>query len=59
MSLSDHFMVYCIWKFNGADQKDHKRIKTQSVKNFKEEEFRSDVSRICWEQVFQRTDYIK
>ena len=58
VSLSDHFMVYCIRKFNGAVEKDHKRIQTRSMKKFKDEEFLSDVSSICWERVFQQTDDI-
>ena len=57
-SLSDHFMVYCIRKFNGAVEKDHKQIKTRSMRNFKEDEFLSDVSGICWEHMFQQTDDI-
>ena len=35
VALSDHFMIYCIRKFNGAVEKDHKMIKTRSMKNFK------------------------
>ena len=58
VSLSDHFLVYCIRKFNGAVEKGHKRIKTRSMKHFKEDEFLSDVSDICWEQFFQQTDNI-
>ena len=44
VSLSDHFMVCYIRKFNGAVEKDHRRIQTGSMKRFKEEEFLSDVS---------------
>ena len=58
VSLSDHFMVYCIRKFNGAVEKDDKQIKTRSMRNFKEDEFLSDVSGICWERMFQPTDDI-
>ena len=58
VSLSDHFMVYCIRKFNGAVEKDHKQIKTRSMRNFKEDEFLSDVSGICWQHMFQQTDDI-
>ena len=32
VSMSDHYMVYCIRKFNGAVEKDHKVIKTQNEK---------------------------
>ena len=58
VSLSDHFMVYCIRKFNGAVEKDHKQIKTRSMRNLKEDEFLSDVSGICWKHMFQQTDDI-
>ena len=33
VSMSDHHMVYCIRKFNGAIEKDHKVIKTCNMKN--------------------------
>ena len=26
-SISDHYMVYCVRKFNGAVEKHHKRVK--------------------------------
>ena len=50
VSLSDHFMVYCIRKFDGAVKKDHKQIKTR---NCEEQDFLSDVSNIRWEHMFQ------
>ena len=37
VSPSDHYMVYCIRKFNGAVEKGHKMIKTRKMKNFNEE----------------------
>ena len=58
VSLSDHYMVYCIRKFNGAVEKGHKMIKTRKMKNFNEEAFLADVSGICWEQVLNETDDI-
>ena len=57
-SLSDHYMVYCIRKFNGAVEKGHKKIKTRKMKNFNEEAFLADVSGICWEQMLTETDDI-
>ena len=39
VSISDHHMVYCIRKFNGAVEKGHKMIKTRKMKNFSEEAF--------------------
>ena len=37
VSLSDHYMVYCIRKFNGTVDKGHKTIKTRKMKHFSEE----------------------
>ena len=51
-------MVYCIRKFNGAVDKDHKVIKTRKMKNFNEDAFLADVSGICWEQMLSETDDI-
>ena len=56
VSLSDHYMVYCIRKFNGAIEKDHSKIETRSMKHLSEKEFLFDVSRICWGQFFQTAD---
>eukprot|EP00112_Aurelia_sp_Birch-Aquarium-sp1_P026252 Seg92.2 transcript_id=Seg92.2/GoldUCD/mRNA.D3Y31 product="hypothetical protein" protein_id=Seg92.2/GoldUCD/D3Y31 len=54
--LSDHYMVYCIRKLNGAAEKGHRRIKTRKMKNFNEEAFLADVSGICREQMLTETD---
>ena len=59
VSLSDHYVVYCIRKFNGAVEKGHKNIKTRKMKNFNEEAFLADASGICWEQMLTETDDIK
>ena len=48
VSLSDHYMVYCDRKFNGAVEKGQKTIKTRKMKNFNEEAFLADVSGICF-----------
>ena len=53
VSMSDHYMLYCIRKFNGAVEKDHKVIKTRKMKNFNA--FLADVSGICWEIVILLT----
>ena len=58
VSLSDHYMVYCIRKFSGAVAKDHKKIKTRNMKNSSENQFLYDVSDICWGQFFHQTDDI-
>ena len=56
ISLSNHYMVYCTRKLNGAIEKDHKMIKTRKMKNFNEDAFLADVSAICWEQILYNTD---
>ena len=58
VSLSDDFMVYCIRKYNGSDEKDHKMIKTRKMKNFDEQAFLSDVSSIWWVGMLNETDGI-
>ena len=55
-SLSDHYMVYCSRKPNGAIEKDHKMIKTRKMKNVNEDTFLADVSAICWEHLLYNTD---
>ena len=54
VSMSDHYLVYCLRKLNGACRKDHKVIKTRSMKNFDETAFLADVSRINWDGVVSR-----
>ena len=56
--MGDHCMVYCIRKFNGEVEKDHKVIKTRKMKNFNEDAFLADVSGICWELLLTETDDI-
>ena len=51
-------MVYCIRKFNGAVEKDHKKIETRKMKHFSKNQFLCDVSGICWGQFFHQTDDI-
>ena len=58
VSLSDHSMVYCLRKFNGAVEKGHKMIKTRKMKNFNENAFLPDVSGICWERILNETEDI-
>ena len=56
VGMSDHYMVYCIHKFNGTVDSDHKIIKTRKMKNFNQDAFLSDVSNICWEHIVSKTD---
>ena len=58
ISMCDHYIIYCVRKFNGTVEKDHKMIKTRKMKNLNEEAFLADVSGICWEQRLTGTDGI-
>ena len=58
ISLSDHFMVFCVRKFEGGVIKDHKRIKTRRMKNFNEQMFLNDVAGINWIRALGQTDDI-
>ena len=58
VSMSDHYMVYCIRKFNGAIVRDHKIIKTHKMKNFNQDAFLSNISNICWEHIASKTDNV-
>ena len=44
ISVSDHFIVYCIRKLNGTIEKCHEIIKTQKITRFNELAFLSDVA---------------
>ena len=56
VSMSDHYMVFCVRKFEGALKKDHKVITTRPMKNFDKDTFLADVAGICWKQRFNETD---
>ena len=58
ISLSDHFMVFCIRKFEGGVIKDHKTIKTRRMKNFNEQMLLNDVVSINWLRALGQTDDI-
>ena len=51
VSMSDHYMAYCVRKFNGSLTRDHKAIKMRNMENFSKSAFLADVSRICWEVI--------
>ena len=56
ISMSDHYMVYCIRKLNSSFKKDHEAIKTRNMKNFSEEAFLQDVATINWQDVLGTSD---
>ena len=51
VSMSDHYIVYRIRKFNGSLSRDHKTVKTRSMKKFSKSHFLTDISQICWDNI--------
>ena len=51
VALSDHYMVFCKRKLNGAVGGGHRMIITRNMKNFNQEAFLADVACICRETV--------
>ena len=54
--ISDHFMVFCVLKFEGALTKDSKMFQTRSMKNPDKDAFLADVAGICRDQGLDKTD---
>ena len=46
--------IYCLRKLNGASRKDHKVIKTRSMKNFDATAFLTDLLQINWDGIVSR-----
>ena len=44
VSMSDHYIVYCVRKFIGSLSRDHKTVKTRSMKKFSKSHFLTDIS---------------
>ena len=49
ISLSDHYLVYCVRKLRGGVKHQHKYITSRQLKNFNQEAFLSDFSEVNWE----------
>ena len=58
MSLSDHYMVYCIRKQNGSITKCHKMIEMRMINNFIECDYLADVAAVCWALVVTLTENV-
>ena len=50
--MSDHYMIFCVRKFEGAVKNEHKVITTRSMKNVDKDAFLADVASISWERGF-------
>ena len=46
ITLSDHYLVYAVRKFQGGIKRQHKFIRTRQMKNFSEEAFLSELRSI-------------
>ena len=58
ISLSEHFIVYCVRKLNGTIGKSHKLIKARKMNRFNKLACLSDVASIGWDQLTTETDDI-
>ena len=58
ISLGDHFMVFCVRKFEGGVVNDHETIKARRMKNIKEQMFLNEVASINWLRALGQTDDI-
>ena len=53
ISLSDHYLVYCVRKFRGALKTKHKVVTTHQMKKFNESAFLQDLALIDWSLILQ------
>ena len=53
ISLSDHYLVYCVRKFRGALKTKHKVVTTRQMKKFNESAFLQDLALIDWSLILQ------
>ena len=49
ITLSDHYLVYAVRKFQGGIKRQHKFIRTRQMKKFSEEAFLSELRSIDWQ----------
>ena len=48
ISLSDHYLVYCIRKLRGGVKRQHRYITSRQLKNFNQDAFLFDLSEVDW-----------
>ena len=58
ISLSDHYLVYCVRKLRGGVKHQHKYITSRQRKNFSKEAFLPDLSEVDWEAIVASTQDI-
>ena len=58
ISLSDHYLVYCIRKFRGFIQRQPKLIRSRRMKNFDYESFLFDLGQIDGDGIVRNSDNV-
>ena len=60
--ISDHCMVFCILKFRGAHNKQHKKqqkfISCRRMKHFDEQKFYEEAASLPWRYIVRKHDNI-
>ena len=56
VSMSDHYLIYCIRKLNRALKRDHKIITTRVMKRLLKKDFLNDVAKVPWKQFVQSSN---
>ena len=51
VSLSDHYMIFCVRKYRGALKGQHKKVTTRQMKDFDQNSFLSDISSVDWDSI--------
>ena len=47
-TISDHYVVYSVRKYQGGIKHNHKHIHTRQLKNFNKEAFLADLNDVNW-----------
>ena len=58
ISLSDHYLIFCIKKFRGFIQRQPKLIRSRRMKNFDYESFLFDLGQIDWDGIVRNNDNV-
>ena len=56
ITLSDHYIIFCMRKLNAFNSSGHKTIRTRNMKKFNEEAFLADVAKDPWDRAVSVTD---
>ena len=59
ITLSDHYLVYAVRKFQGGVKRQHKFIRTRQMKNFSEEAFLSELRSVDWQSTLRSSSDVR